>query len=172
MSPFDGSLPPLSLNVFSAIIEVIIERTVPTTSVPTATSLLPVILQHHALLSNATFAVDGDMEPDSVQLNYVVCAIQEDTWLMTVRLHTFQSLRPSISLDLLPTSDRNLPRGILIELGVQLYEGGNVTVHILSHCIYLFSFLRQTHLLWGLYSYDWYHCMYLIGSTSFSLFLL
>jgi hypothetical protein len=47
-----------------------------------------------------------------------------------------------------------------------------VTVHILSHRVYLFSFLRRTHLLWGLYSYDWYHCMYLIGSTSFSLFLL
>jgi hypothetical protein len=48
----------------------------------------------------------------------------------------------------------------------------SVTVHILSHHIYLFSFLRRTHLLWGLYSYDWYHCMYLVGSTSFSLFLL
>jgi hypothetical protein len=48
----------------------------------------------------------------------------------------------------------------------------DVTVHILSHRVYLFFFLRRTHLLWGLYSYDWYHCMYLIGSTSFSLFLL
>jgi hypothetical protein len=47
-----------------------------------------------------------------------------------------------------------------------------VTVHLLSHRIYLFSFLRRTHLLWGLHSYDWYHCMYLIGSHSFSLFLL
>jgi hypothetical protein len=54
-----------------------------------------------------------------------------------------------------------------------LLEGASgVTVHILSHCIYLFSFLCRTHLLWGLYSYDWYHCMYIIGSTSFSLFLL
>jgi hypothetical protein len=35
-----------------------------------------------------------------------------------------------------------------------------------------FSFLCHTHLLWGLYSYDWYHCMYLVGPTSFSLFLL
>jgi hypothetical protein len=47
-----------------------------------------------------------------------------------------------------------------------------VTVHILSHRVYLFSFLCRTHLLWELYSYDWYHCMYLVGSTSFSLFLL
>jgi hypothetical protein len=112
------------------------------------------------------------MEPDSVRLDYVVCAIQEDTWLTTVRLHIFQSLRPPISLGLLQIPDRNSPRGVLIELGVRMYEGGNVTVHILSHHVYLFSFLRRTHLLWGLYSYDWYHCMYLVGSTSFSLFLL
>jgi transposase InsO family protein len=47
-----------------------------------------------------------------------------------------------------------------------------ITVHLVSHRVYLFSFLRRTHLLWGLYSYDWYHCMYLVGSTTFSLFLL
>jgi hypothetical protein len=47
-----------------------------------------------------------------------------------------------------------------------------VTVHLISHRVYLFSFLRRTHLLWGLHSYDWYHCMYLIGPHSFSLFLL
>jgi hypothetical protein len=131
----------LSPNVFSAVVEVTIKRIVPTTSAPTATSPLPVILQRHALLSNATFAVDGDMEPDSVQLDYVVCAIQENMWLTTVHLHTFQSLKPPISLGLLQTSDRNSPRGILIELGVRMYEGGNVTVHILSHRVYLFSFL-------------------------------
>jgi hypothetical protein len=118
MFPFDDFLPPLSLNVFGAIVEVIIERTAPTTSAPTATSPPPVILQCHALLSNATFAVNGDMEPNSVQLDYVVCAIQEDMWLTTVRLHTFQSLRPPISLGLLQTPDRNSPRGVLIELGV------------------------------------------------------
>jgi hypothetical protein len=172
MFPFNNSLPPPSPSVFGAIVEVIIERIVQTTSAPNATSPLPVILPRHVLLSNATFVVDGNMEPDFVQLDNVVRAIQEDTWLTTVRLHTFQSLRPPISLGLLQTPDRNLPRGTLIELGVRLYEGGNVTVHILLHRVYLFSFLRRPHLLWELYSYDWYHCMYLIGSTSFSLFLL
>jgi hypothetical protein len=141
MFPSDDSPLLLSPNAFGAVVEVIIERIVPTTSAPTAMSPLPVILQCHALLSNATFAVDGDMEPDSVQLDYVVCAIQEDMWLMTVCFHTFQSLRPPISLGLLQMPDRNSPRGILIELGVRMYEGGNVTVHILSHCVYLFSFL-------------------------------
>jgi hypothetical protein len=172
MFPSDASPLLPSPSVFGAVVEVTIERTVPTIFAPTAMFPPPVILRRHALLSNATFVVDGDMEPDSVQLDYVVCAIQEDTWLTTVRLHTFQSLRPPISLGLLQTPDRNSPRGILIELGVRMYEGGNVTVHILSHRVYLFSFLRRTHLLWGLYSYDWYHCMYLVGSTSFSLFLL
>jgi hypothetical protein len=108
----------LSPNAFGAVVEVTIERIAPTTSAPTATSPPPVILWRHALLSNTTFAVDGDMEPDSAQLDYVVCAIQEDTWLTTVRLHTFQSLRPPISLGLLQTPDRNSPRGVLIELGV------------------------------------------------------
>jgi hypothetical protein len=168
----DASPLPPSPSVFGAIVEVTIERTAPTISAPTAMFPPPVILRRHALLSNATFVVDGDMEPDFVQLDYVVCAIQEDTWLTTVRLHTFQSPRPPISLGLLQTPDRNSPRGILIELGVRMYEGGNVTVHLLSHRVYLFSFLRRTHLLWGLHSYDWYHCMYLIGSTSFCLFLL
>jgi hypothetical protein len=168
----DASPLPPSPSVFGAVVEVTIERTAPTISAPTAMFPPPVILRRHALLSNATFVVDGDMEPDSVQLDYVVCAIQEDTWLTTVHLHTFQSPRPPISLGLLQTPDRNSPRGILIELGVRMYEGGNVTVHLISHRVYLFSFLRRTHLLWGLHSYEWYHCMYLIGSHSFSLFLL
>jgi hypothetical protein len=57
-------------------------------------------------------------------------------------------------------------------LSPKVRVSARVTVHILSHRVYLFSFLRRTHLLWGLYSYDWYHCMYLVGPTSFSLFLL
>jgi hypothetical protein len=136
----DSPLPPLP-SVFGAVIEVTIKRTVPTISAPTVTFPLPVILPHLALLSNVTFVVDGNMEPDFVQLDSVVCAIQEDTWLTTVHLHTFQSPRSPIFMGLLQTLGRNLPRGILIELGVHLYEGGNVTVHMLHHHMYLFSFL-------------------------------
>jgi hypothetical protein len=113
----------LSPSAFGAVIEVIIERIAPTISAPIATSPPPVILRRHALLSNVTFAVDGDMEPDSAQLDYVVCAIQEDTWLTTVRLHTFQSLRPPISLGLLQTPDRNSPRGVLIEREFECTKG-------------------------------------------------
>jgi hypothetical protein len=51
----------LSPNAFGAVVEVTIERIAPTTSAPTAMSLPPVILRCHALLSNATFAVDGNM---------------------------------------------------------------------------------------------------------------
>jgi hypothetical protein len=116
--PSADSLLPPSPNVFGAVIEVTIERTAPTMSAPTATFLPPAILPWLALLSNATFAVNGNMEPDFVQLDSVVCAIQEDTWLTTVHLHTFQSPRPPISMGLLQTPERNLPRGILIELGV------------------------------------------------------
>jgi hypothetical protein len=65
----------LSPNAFGAVVEVTIERIAPTICAPTAMFPPPVILRRHALLSNATFVVDGDMEPDSVRLDYVVCAI-------------------------------------------------------------------------------------------------
>jgi hypothetical protein len=140
--PFIDVLLPLSLNAFSTIVEVIIEKIALTTSVPTAMSLPQVTLPPPALLSNTTFAVVGNMELDFVLLDNVVCAIQEDMWLTTVHLHTFQSNRPPISMGLLPTPDKSSPRGVLIALGVRLYKGGNVTVHIVHHCVYLFSFLQ------------------------------
>jgi hypothetical protein len=132
----------LSPNAFGAIVEVIIEKIAPTTSALTATSPPWVTLPQLVSLSNMTFVVTGDMALNSIQLDNVICAIQEDMWLTTVRLHTFQSLRPPISMGLLPTLDRSSSRGILIELGVHLYKGGNVTIHILHHHVYLFSFLR------------------------------
>jgi hypothetical protein len=135
-------------------------------------SPLQVTLSPLVSLSNANFAVDGDMGPAFVLPDSVVCAIQEDMLLTIVHLHTFPLNRPPISTGPPLTQDRISPRGILIELGVRWYEGGNVTIHLLHHRVYLFSFLCKTHLLWGLYSYDWYHCMYLVGPTSFSLFLL
>jgi hypothetical protein len=99
------------------------------------------ILPPLALLSNVTFVVNGNIVLASVQPDSVVCTIQEDTLLTTVHLHTFPLNRPPIFMGLLPTWDRICPRGVLIELGVRWYEGGNVTIHILSHRVYLFSFL-------------------------------
>ena len=44
----------------------------------------------------------------------------------------------------------------------------SVTVHLLHHGIFLFSFLRHTHLLFGMYSYDWIHTLILLSSSNSS----
>ena len=44
-----------------------------------------------------------------------------------------------------------------------------VTVHLLHHGIFLFSFLRRTHLLFGMYSYDWIHTLILLSSLNSSV---
>ena len=47
-----------------------------------------------------------------------------------------------------------------------------VTVCLLSHGIFLLSFLRRTHLLFGMCSYDWIHCLVLLSSINSSLIKL
>ena len=44
----------------------------------------------------------------------------------------------------------------------------HVTVHLLHHGIFLFSFLRRSHLLFGMYSYDWIHTLILLSSLNSS----
>ena len=44
-----------------------------------------------------------------------------------------------------------------------------VTVCLLSHGIFLLSFLRHTHLLFGMCSYDWTHCLILLSTLNSSL---
>ena len=58
------------------------------------------------------------------------------------------------------------PCGVLIEPGVQLYKGGNVTICLLASGIFLFSFHCRTHLLFGMCSYDWVHCLILLDSSN------
>ena len=41
--------------------------------------------------------------------------------------------------------------------------GPPVTVCLLTHGIFLLSFLRRTHLLFGICSYDWVHCLILLS---------
>ena len=44
-----------------------------------------------------------------------------------------------------------------------------VTVCLLFHGIFLLSFLRRTHLLFGMCPYDWIHCLVLLSSINSSL---
>ena len=46
--------------------------------------------------------------------------------------------------------------------------GWPVTVHLLYHGIFLFSVLRRTHMLFGMYSYDWIHTLILLSSLNSS----
>ena len=143
-------------------------RTAPSTPAPIATSLLPDTLRLLVCLPNATFVVDGDIAIDSVPLECVTYAIKEATSLMIARLLFFPLNRLPISLGIPLTRDRCLPHGILIEPGARLYEGGNVTVCLLSHGIFLLSFSHCTHLLFGICSYDWVHCLILLSSLNSS----
>ena len=150
------------------MVQVTIVKTVPSTSAPTAIPPPQDTLKPLVFLPNATFAADGDIAPDFVHHESVTYVTEEATSLMIARLLFFPLNRPPISLGSLPTRDRLLPHGVLIEPGVRLYEGGNVTVHLLYHGIFLFSFLHRTHLLFGMYSYDWIHTMILLSSLNSS----
>ena len=143
-------------------------RTAPSTSVPTATSLPPDTLRLLVCPPNATYVADGDIATNSVPLEFVTYAIEEVTSLTIVCLIFFPLSRLPISLGIPLTRDRLLPHGGLIEPGVQLYEGGNVTVCLLTHGIFLLSFLRCTHLLFGICSYDWVHCLILLSPLNSS----
>ena len=143
-------------------------KTVPYTSAPTAILLPQDTLRPLVLLPNATFAADGDIAQDFAPHESVTYVTEEATSLTIALLLFFPLNRPPISLGSPLTRDRYLPRGVLIEPGVRLYEGGNVTVHLLHRGIFLFSFLRRTHLLFGMYSYDWIHTMILLSSLNSS----
>ena len=95
--------------------------------------------------------------------------IEEITLLMTVQLMFFSQSRLSIFLDLPLHLDRDIPSGVLIESGVQLYEGGNVMIYLLTSDVFLFSFLCWTHLLFGMFSYNWIHCLLLFDLLMFLL---
>ena len=133
----------------------------PSTSALTATFPPQNTLKLLVCPPSATFVADGDIALDSVPLECVTYVIEEVTLLTIARLLFFPLNRLPISLGIPLTRDRRLPHGVLIEPGVRLYKGGNVTIHLLSHGIFLLSFLRHTHLLFGMCSYDWVHCLIL-----------
>ena len=92
--------------------------------------------------------------------------------LTIVCLIFFPLSRLPISLEIPLTRDRRVPHGVLIEPGVRLYEGGNVTVFLLTNGIFLLSFLRRSHILFGMCSYDWVHCLILLSPLNSSFIKL
>ena len=55
-----------------------------------------------------------------------------------------------------------------IIVGISLYYMNTVTICLLSHGIFLISFFRRSHILFGMCSYDWIHCLILLGSFNSS----
>ena len=162
------ALLPFSLSAFGVLVEAIIERTAPTTCTSTVIFPCQDILKLLVWLPNAIFAVIGEIANDSVQPGFVTCANKEVTLLTTVQLTFFSWSRLPISLGLPLPLDRDLPSGVLIKPGVWLYEGGNVTICLLASSVFLFSLHCRTHLLFGMFSYDWIHCLLLFDSLNVS----
>jgi hypothetical protein len=167
----DDPLPP-SPNAFGVAIWVTIERTAPNMSVPTAVSLPLATRFPLVSLSNATFAVDGDIPPAFVLPGCVQYVIDTDMCRATVRLRRFLLNRLPVSLMRPPPSHPDHPRGVLIEPGARLYEGGNVTVFLLFHHILLFSFTRRTHMFLGMFRNDSVHYLLIGDAINPSLILL
>ena len=157
-----------SPSVFGALAQVTIARTAPSTSAPIATSLLLDTLRLLVCPPNVTYIADGDIATDSVPLELVTYVIEEATSLTIVCLMFFPLSRLPISLGIPLIRDRHLPHGVLIKPGVQLYKRGNVTICLLTHGIFLFSFFRHTHILFSICSYDWIHCLILLSSSKSS----
>ena len=168
MSPsLVAPLPPLP-NAFGALAQVTIART----PVPTATSPLQDTLRLLVCPPNATYIANGDIPINSVPLEFVMYAIEEAMSLTIVCLIFFPLSRLPISLEIPLTRDRRVPHEVLIEPGVRLYEGGNVTVFLLTNGIFLLSFLRRSHILFSMCSYDWVHCLILLSPLNSSFIKL
>ena len=153
LSAADPHLP--SPNAFSVMISVIIEKIAHSTSVPIVVNQPPDTPPLLVSLPNATFAVDGATPLASVQSKSAQFVVNMGMWWMTVRLRHFPLNRQHIFMQV-PLPLNQVPsNGVLIEPGAQLYEGGNVTIFLLSHNLFLLVCLRRIHILFGMCKYDY-----------------
>ena len=150
--------PLLSLSAFGVIILVTTVRIAQTISAPIV--ILPPLVTPKALvsLSTATFVIDGDIPTDTVLPGSAEFVIDMGILRTTVLLKRCLLRRPPISLVLCPPPTEERPGGILIEPGVQCYEGGNVTVCLVCHRVLLFSFSFSSHQFLGMFQERFIHC--------------
>ena len=97
--------------------------------------------------SNVTSVVTGDIQTSSAPTTTVEFAVTLGTSWIIVLLNVFlhPRLQPSMA-DLpllLPRSFST--RGILVKSGIQVYDGGNVTISLLHSRILLFSSFSVHH---------------------------
>ena len=154
-----ASLLPLQIPlVSSAFAMVTIGRTVMNTAVPTAIPLLWVTLLNNVLPSSVISVTTGNIAANFVPIKTVEFALYQGTLWVTVLLCVFShpSCLPFMEDPHLPLSSLWPERGLLIKPGVQLYEGGNVTIFILFPHILLISFFSR--------HYNWRGCTTLNNS--------
>ena len=128
---------PLAFNVMATVT---IEKIAQTTSALTAALLTPAIHLASVSLSNVTSVTTGATRLLTAPIATVEFVLPLGTLLTTVCLNISRLPRPLPSMEGHPSLplDSFAERGLLIKSGIQLYEGGNVTIS--SSILVFFSF--------------------------------
>ena len=129
---------------FNAIFSATIVRTAPLTPVPIATCPLQVTPPPLVFGTNVVSVITGDIVITSVPTAPVEFVIPLGTSLMIVQLNIFPPCSHPRSLE----APRSITtRGLIIEPGAQLYEGGNVTI-LFTYCSVLLIVHSRCLLTW------------------------
>ena len=167
LMPFDLLPLALSQSAFGVIFSATIERIAHPTRVLIATYPHQDILPPLVFNSNVISVITGDIVIDSVPTESVVFAIPLDMSLMTVQLNIFL---PRSRLRSLEDFSSITTRGLVIEPGARLYEGGNVTI-LFPHCSTLLFTHTQCLLTWrGRHHYINTSYLFICTLSSFCFF--
>ena len=120
--------------------------------------------------SDATSVITGDIQTSSAPTATVEFAVTLGTLWIIVLLNIFLHPRQQPSMaDLLLLLPRSFSmRGILVESGIQVYDGGNVTIFLLHPHILLFSSF-SVHRTWCTTHIITTHLLLVMGSHSILL---
>ena len=162
--------PHLTQSVSTVIITATIAKIVQTTPVLIVTHPRQAIPLVFALQSDVTSVVTGDIQTSSAPTTTVEFAVTLGTLWIIVLLNIFLHPRQQPSMADLPLL---LPRsfsmrGILVESGIHVYNGGNITIFLLHSRILLFSSFSVHH-TWHTTRIVSTHLLLVIGSHSILL---
>ena len=143
-------------------------RTVPPTPASIATYLLWVTPPPLVFDTNVASVITGDIVIDSAPTAPVEFVILLGTLLMIVQLNIFSPCSCPWSLEV-PSSITT--RGLVIEPGAQLYEGGNVTI-LFPHCSILLIVHSHHLLTWRGRGSTFLHTTYLLVQSLFTFSLV
>ena len=151
----------------TVIITATIVKIVQTIPILIVTHPCPAIPLVFASRSSATSVITGDMQTLSAPTTTVKFAVTLGTSWIIVLLNVFlhPKWQPSMA-DLPPLLPRSFStRGVLVESGIRVYNGGNVTIFLLHSCILLLSSFSIHH-TWGTTCIVATHLLLVIGFHS------